>query len=238
MNHKNAIALAGAETIGGDECGLTEAQFLRGGRIDHERTDDEELGSRHLRVLLGGNDAGGGVHWAPQVIKDAADHGLILGENGVLYDRKKGDTLPHNVHPMQVMSEEELAKRAEPTTADVLPNHVARYWDMMALSDAQPVKVIGGNGLLKDKPGFEVDFLSRNSISDEMHSHEKPTVLMPMRGHWRLRFQDSKTVLNPGDTCLINPGEVHAISTSMTGEASLYRVRTTNDPAGLTKTSN
>ena len=120
----------------------------------------ENIGTDYgmIMAVLGGNDAGGGVHWAPQVIEDAADHGLILGENGVLYDRKKGDTLPHNVHPMQVMSEEELAKRAEPTTADVLPNHVARYWDLMALSDAQPVKVIGGNGLLKDKPGFEVDF--------------------------------------------------------------------------------
>ena len=106
----------------------------------------------------------------------------------------------------------------------------------MALSDLQPAKVIGSDGLLKDKPGFEVDFLSRNSITDEMHSHDKPTVLMPMRGHWKLRLQDGEEVLNPGDTCLINPGEVHAISPSMTGEASLYRVRTTNDPAGLTNT--
>jgi len=198
----------------------------------------ENIGTDYgmIMAVLGGNDAGGGVHWAPQVIEDAADHGLILGENGVLYDSKKGGVLPHNVHPMPVMSDDELAKRAEPTTSDVLPNHVARYWDMMALSDNQPVKVIGADGLLKDKPGFEIDLLSRNSIPDEMHSHDKPTVLMPMRGHWKLRVQDSETILNPGDTCLIKPNEVHAISPSMTGEASLYRVRTTDDPAGLTKT--
>ena len=29
-------------------------------------------------AILGGDDAGGGVMWAPQVIEDAADHGLVL----------------------------------------------------------------------------------------------------------------------------------------------------------------
>lgn len=33
----------------------------------------------------------GGVTWAPEVINDAKDFGLILGENGLLYDTKKGD---------------------------------------------------------------------------------------------------------------------------------------------------
>jgi mannose-6-phosphate isomerase-like protein (cupin superfamily) len=108
----------------------------------------------------------------------------------------------------------------------------------MALSDNQPTKVIGVDALLKDKPGFEVDFLSRNSITSEMRTHNKPTVLMPFRGHWKLRLKGRETIVNPGDTCLIRPGEEHAITPSMTGEASLFRVRTTNDPAGLTKTAN
>ena len=47
-----------------------------------------------IMAILGGDDAfGGGVHWAPQVIEDAAEHGLILGENGKLYDQKKGPKL-------------------------------------------------------------------------------------------------------------------------------------------------
>jgi len=41
------------------------------------------------------------------------------------------------------MSDAELAKRPELTTAQVLPNHVARYYDMMALADRKPVNVIG-----------------------------------------------------------------------------------------------
>ena len=33
-----------------------------------------------LMAILGGDDAGGGVIWAPQVIQEAAKHGLILSE--------------------------------------------------------------------------------------------------------------------------------------------------------------
>ncbi|TNC52878.1 cupin domain-containing protein [Rubellimicrobium rubrum] len=197
----------------------------------------ENIGTDYgmIMAILGGDDAGGGVIWAPQVITDAKDHGLVLGKNGKLYDGKKGQTLPDGVPPMPLLTDEELAQFPEPTTLDVVPHHVARYWDLMALSDRQPAKVIGADGMLTDRPGFEVEFLSRNSVPDEMHAHDHHAVLMPMRGHWRLRFENGpETVLNPGDTALIKPGERHALAPSMTGEASLYRVTATDDPAGLT----
>ena len=59
-------------------------------------------------------------------------------------------------------------------------------------------------------------------------------VLMPVRGHWRLEWDGGSAVLNPGDTCLIPAGLSHGLSPSVTGEASLYRVRSTEDPAGPT----
>mgnify|MGYP005731661351 FL=1 len=31
-------------------------------------------------AILGGDDAGGGVIWAPQVLEDAKNHGLVLSE--------------------------------------------------------------------------------------------------------------------------------------------------------------
>src|SRR5210317_720738 len=66
----------------------------------------ENIGTDYgmIMAVLGGDDAGGGVHWAPQVIEDAADHGLVLGENGVLYDSKKGQSLPDGVGPMPQLS--------------------------------------------------------------------------------------------------------------------------------------
>ena len=196
----------------------------------------ENIGTEYgmIMAILGGDDAGGGVHWAPQVIEDAADHGLILGENGKLYDQKKGQKLPDHISPMPVMQSEELAKRAELTTRDVVPNHVARFWDMFALSDSRPVNVIGENGLLRDKPGFEIDFITRGSAIKNAESHHFPSVLMPVRGHWRISWDGDSAVLAPGDTMSV-PAELnHSIVPAVTGEAALYQVKGNADPAGHT----
>ncbi len=196
----------------------------------------ENIGTDYgmIMSILGGDDAGGGVIWAPQVIEDASEHGLVLGENGTLYDTKKGQCLPDDVNPMPLLNEDELKAFPEPAPADVLPNYVARYWDLMALAANQPAKVIGPNGMLKDKPGFEVDFITRSSLGAEPHAVDHHEVLMPVHGHWKLNWADGETLLNPGDTCLIEPGFSHSIAPSMMGEASLYRITATDDPAGST----
>ena len=196
----------------------------------------ENIGTDYgmIMAILGGDDAGGGVIWAPQVIADASKHGLILAETGRLYDTKKGQQLPKNIKPMQVLTEKELEQYPELTTKDVVPGHVARYWDLMALADTHPVTVIGEKGLLIDRPGFEVDFLMNSSLSGTVESSEKHTVLMPMRGHWRLTLENEETVINPGDTAAIPPYKKYKLYPSITGEASLYRITNTTDPAGAT----
>ena len=196
----------------------------------------ENIGTDYgmIMAILGGDDAGGGVMWAPQVIEDAAAHGLILGENGKLYDSKKQERIPEGVKPMPLMSDEELAKRAEPTTAEVLPNHVARYLDLVALADRDPVTVIGENGRLRDKPGFEVDFMTRASAKDTKTSSPHPTVLMPVHGHWRVTWDGGSSTLAPGDTMSVPENLDYTVLPSMTGEASLSRIVATEDPAGLT----
>ena len=110
-------------------------------------------------------------------------------------------------------------------------------------ADCEPVlfadpaaRVIGAEGLLRDRPGFEVEFLTRGSIPPEMHATDQHEILMPVRGYWRLTWDGGTTVLNPGDTCAVQPGMAHALAPSMTGEASLYRIRSTDDPAGATWT--
>lgn len=196
----------------------------------------ENIGTDYgmIMAILGGDDAGGGVLWAPQVIEDAADHGLVLGENGRLYDTKKGEALPDGVGPMPLLSQEVLDRMPEPTTADVVPHYVARYWDMVALADRQPAKVIGPDAMLRDRPGFEVELWTRTSKSDAMEASSQHEVLMPMRGHWRVTWDGGSTVLNPGDTMAIPPETPRAIAPSMTGEASLYVIRGTGDEAGPT----
>ncbi|MGS4947090.1 cupin domain-containing protein [Meridianimarinicoccus sp. RP-17] len=196
----------------------------------------ENIGTDYgmIMAILGGDDAGGGVIWAPQVIEDARDHGLVLSEQGRLYDTKKGQQLPDGVGPMPVPSDAELAAFPEPVAAEVIPNHVARYWDMAAMADPDPVKVIGADGLLPDRPGFEVHLVTRASASDAPHRHDRPSVLMPVRGHWRVTWDGGTTILAPGDTMSVPEGVEHAAVPSMSGEAALYHVVGTADPAGPT----
>lgn len=187
-----------------------------------------------IMSILGGDDAGGGVTWAPQVIEDAKDHGLVLGENGVLYDSKQGQTLPHNVHPMPLLNDEELAKRAEAPTSAIVRDYIGRYWDMMALAADAPCKVLGENALLKDKPGFEIELLTRGSQPEDPYKLDRHEILMIMRGHWKLSWEKGQTALAPGDVCAVPPGLSHSLMPSMTGEASLFRIMNTEDPAGPT----
>ncbi len=196
----------------------------------------ENIGTDYgmIMAILGGDDAGGGVIWAPQVIEDARDHGLVLGENGKLYDSKKGQKLPEGIRPMPLLTEEELKAFPEIPPQDVVPYYVARYWDLMALAGKEPARVIGENALLRDKPGFEVELLTRGSIPEAPYAVDHHEVLMVMRGHWRLTWDGGESILAPGDTCAVPPGLSHALAPSMTGEASLYRVVSTADKAGPT----
>ncbi|WP_298358591.1 cupin domain-containing protein [uncultured Litoreibacter sp.] len=198
----------------------------------------ENIGTDYgmIMAILGGDDAGGGVIWAPQVIEDAQDHGLVLGENGKLYDTKQGVALPDGVSPMPLLTDAQLKDYPEPTTLDVVPHYVARYYDMMALSDRQPAKVIGPDAMLRDRPGFDVELLSHGSLGADRYSVPTNEVLMPMRGHWKLTWEQGEAVLNPGDTCAVPAGLPHSLTPSMTGEASCFRILGTDDPAGATMT--
>ncbi|WP_424540801.1 cupin [Sinorhizobium medicae] len=196
----------------------------------------ENIGTDYgmIMAILGGDDAGGGVIWAPQVIEDARDHGLVLGENGKLYDTKKGQSLPDGIKPMPLLTEEELKAFPETPVQEVVRDYVARYWDLMALAQKAPAKVIGEKALLRDKPGFEVELLTRGSIPEAAYVNERHEVLMVMRGHWELAWDGGASVLAPGDTCAVPPGLQHSLVPAMTGEASLYRVVATGEKAGRT----
>ncbi|WP_179379919.1 cupin domain-containing protein [Jannaschia marina] len=195
----------------------------------------ENIGTDYgmIMAILGGDDAGGGVIWAPQVIEDAADHGLVLAETGKLYDTKTGQSLPEGVAPMATLTDDALKDYPEMTPMQVVGWGVRRYWDMVALaSSGTPCKVIGETGIIRDKPGFEVDLVTRASASDAAHSHDKPSVLMPMRGHWRVEWDGGSDVLAPGDTMSVPAGLAHSAVPSMTGEASLYHIVGTDDAPG------
>ena len=197
----------------------------------------ENVGTEYgmIMSMLGGDDAGGGVVWAPQVIEEARAHGLVLGANGRLYDSSRGQALPPEVPAMAVLTAAELAAFPELPVERVVRSHVARHLDLLALAARKPVLAIGAEGVLRDRPGFEVEFLTRGSIPDTPHATPRHEVLMVFRGHWRLRWPDGDSVLGPGDVCAVPPGLEHALAPAMTGEAGVFRVRNTDDPAGPTR---
>ncbi|MCB2055954.1 MAG: cupin, partial [Geminicoccaceae bacterium] len=198
----------------------------------------ENIGTDYgmIMAVLGGDDAGGGVIWAPQVIEDAREHGLVLAKTGKLYDSKKGQSLPPGVEPMPLLTEEELLAFPEVAAADVVPHFVARYGDMRALSARAPARVLGDGGMIDDRPGFEVDFLQQGQKDeDQPYVTERHEVLLVHRGHWRLSWAEGAATLAPGDTCAVPPNLERTLRPSMAGEAALFRVRPTDDPAGPTK---
>ena len=73
----------------------------------------------------------------------------------------------------------------------------------------------------------------RSAVAEQLKA-EKPVVLMPASGHWRIRINEIETNLSNGDTALVLPGESYSAAPSMTGEAGLYRITATDDPAGAT----
>ncbi len=197
----------------------------------------ENIGTDYgmIMAILGGDDAGGGVIWAPHVIEDARAHGLVLGENGKLYDSKKGESLPEGIKPMPLLTADELARVDTPNVMQVVGGYVRRYNDMVALAQSgTPCAVIGEKAIIRDKPGFEVALVTRNSASKEMHSHDRPSVLMPVTGHWRVTWDGGSATLAPGDTMSVPENLMHNAVPSMTGEAALYHVVATDDPAGQT----
>jgi hypothetical protein len=133
---------------------------------------------------------------------------------------------------MPTLSEADLKTYPEMTPHQVVGMGVRRYNDMVSLAKDTPCKVIGAAGIIRDRPGFEVDLVTRSSATEKMHQHDRPSVLMPMRGHWKLIWEGGAATLNPGDTASVPAGILHTALPSMTGEASLYHIVATDDPAG------
>ena len=196
----------------------------------------ENIGNDYgmIMAILGGDDAGGGVIWAPEVLKDAKKHGLVLSEKGKIYDTKIGQHMPSNENLMQPLTENELKKFPEYSSAEVVPNYVARYLDLYSLSQNNPVIVIGENGKIFDKPGFEVEFITDQSFMNSKKSYEKDVVFIPVEGYWMLNSKNYNLILNPGDTFSLPKNNEYTLNPTKPGMATLYKVIPTNDKPGPT----
>ena len=143
-----------------------------------------------------------------------------------LKDYKKKDKKP--------LTDEELSKIPEVSTADFVPRFVARYLDMVALSDHKPALVIGDKGMIHDRPGFTLEFISKNSLSSDSYTSVQHEVFMVMKGYWNVTLNKEQAVISPGDVLTVTPGLERSLSPSRSNHASIFRVRKTDDQAGPT----
>ena len=187
-----------------------------------------------LMAILGGDDAGGGVIWSPEVLKEAENHGLVLSEKGKIYDTKIGQQMPSNETLMKPLTEKELQNFPEYSADEVVPKYVARYLDLYSLSKNNAAKVIGENGKIYDKPGFEVEFITENSFEKIKNTYSKDVVLMPVEGYWMLNSKNYNLILNPGDTFSLPKNNEFTINPTKPGVATLYKVIPTDDKPGPT----
>jgi microsomal dipeptidase-like Zn-dependent dipeptidase len=186
----------------------------------------ENIGTDYgmIMAILGGDDAGGGVIWAPQVIEDAQAHGLVLSEEGKLYDTKKGAALPDGRETDACPDRRRAQGLSRTQPADVVPGYVARYWDLVALADRRPVQGDRRGRRPARQAGLRGGHRHARQCQETPHSHDRPSVLMPIKGHWRVTWPGGETVLAPGDTMSVPENLPHAAVPSMTGEAALYHV--------------
>ena len=196
----------------------------------------ENIGETYgmLMAILGGDDAGGGVIWAPEVLSEAKKHGLILSEKGKIYDTLKDQQIPNNENEMKPLKDDELKNFPEYTTSEVVPYYVARYLDLYSLSSETSCKVIGEKGKIYDKPGFEVEFISDKS-KNKYGIYTKDVVFMPVDGYWRIKSEMFDIILNPGDTFSLPKNNKYTLEPTKPGIASIYKVVPTDDNPGSTQ---
>ena len=196
----------------------------------------ENIGETYgmLMAILGGDDAGGGVIWAPEVLSEAKKHGLILSEKGKIYDTLKDQQIPNNENEMKPLKDDELKNFPEYTTSEVVPYYVARYLDLYSLSSETSCKVIGEKGKIYDKPGFEVEFISDKS-KNKYGIYTKDVVFMPVDGYWRIKSEMFDIILNPGDTFSLPKNNKYTLEPTKPGIASIYKVIPTDDSPGSTQ---
>ena len=196
----------------------------------------ENIGDSYgmLMAILGGNDAGGGVIWAPEVLTEAEKHGLILSEKGKIYNTLKNQKLPQNESLMKPLTKQDLKNFPELSAAEVVPNYVARYLDLYSLSQNKPVIVIGKKGKIFDMPGFEVEFISEKSFKNINEIYTKDVVFMPLEGYWKIKSNICDIILNPGDTFSLPKNNKYSLEPTKPGLASIYKVIPTEDNPGPT----
>ena len=190
-----------------------------------------ENGYGFMFSVLGGDDSGGGVVWAPEVLEEARDHGLTLLQSAQLANRLDGEEISTEILPLTPINEAELSFYSRNTITDASKVVASRPNDSIYCE----TELIGrsSNAVIGERPGFEVRRVQWG------HGEDIPwcvpnldTVLISNAGSVVLSNGET---LGSGDVALIQAGEEEIDIKPLSGEVSeLFIVTATDDPAGET----
>ena len=204
----------------GDVISLPTHMF-RGFENITELNESNPNGYGFMFAVLGGNDSGGGVFWAPQVIETAQAHGLVLLENGLLIDTHNGESIPDGIAPRKPLEGADLEAFDQNNIED--PNLV------LAKKSASSSLVLGTSdkATIREMPGFEI-FRTSGLETIELED-SSPAVLICNEGS----FQIGDQLIGKGDVVYLDAGDFSTIEFSTACE--VFFATPTSDPAGPTK---
>jgi mannose-6-phosphate isomerase-like protein (cupin superfamily) len=167
-----------------------------------------------LFAVLGGDDPGR-VLWAPQVFDLAADHGLVLLENGSLIDTSAGQTIPPGERLMPRTTAAQVAALHAPTVAEA----EALVWRSQ---EGQGVDhIIAQDGTLAWEHPFTAARLVLKADTTDIDTPINPDVLFVHSGSLTVVWDDSALTLGKGDTMTLPLG----LERQLSGDAVVYRIK-------------
>ena len=213
----------------GDLISLPTHMF-RGFENISEPSAANPTGYGFMFAVLGGNDAGGGVVWTPQVLEAAQAHGLILLENGVLVDTNQGEHIPEGLNPIAPLTPEELAFYGS-NTIEAEQQVVARQSQSLQQCPI-PLVSAAPTSQIQEKPGFEIHYLRWGAQDSHwMLPCPQDTVLICNAGQLWL---DATSELHSGDVAFAKASANKELPLSSKQGCELFIVTPTADVAGRT----
>ena len=186
-----------------------------------------------LTVL--GQDDNGGIIWGPQVLEDAADHGLYLTADNRLIDTVAGDEVPDDVVLIKPMPQEEI-DRLDEVSLEQFRERVVRAADRTWIATPflcsdlpggrAEASLVIGYGMVEDRRAaprisnpHSFDLAWLRAVPGEgvlRHRAQEPTVLVVKAGRWVVCVgaagDEHEVELGPQDAFSVPPGAWRSIS--------------------------
>ena len=196
----------------------------------------------YMFAVLGGDDPGM-VTWAPYVFDQAAEHGLILLEDGSLVDTSRGAKIPDSKRAMRPTSEEDVA-RLDRLTTERLGDCIVRRRELLGVPDEDPepvreLPIIGsaggadglGAGKIDWPHGFNLRlFTALPGAETALHSRREEEVILMHKGALNVSLGDDSVELGPGDVLTIPVGMRRRFGNFGDERVEAYVVRGGDDP--------